>query len=336
MTTHAYFNLNGHNSSTNITDHTVQLHSSYYTPVFNNTIVPTGEIAPVAGTPFDLRQPTLLSTVIEQVPGPDVPPGYDINMITPLGYPKATNLTQPSPRPVLVANISAPLTSITMGILTNAPGKDNIIITRRQICFQWYSGNHLPGPGEPQITGKGGVQYTRRGGFAVEPQGWPNAVQNPNFPSVIVNPGQIYEQQLVWEFGVQGGNATAGNGTPTNATAPAANATGAAATGNETAANASTPAANATEVPAAGHATAGNATASAANATAAPAAGPIVGSATEIGLDNTTAPVVANATVPENATPAVVVAPDVAGDNVTVVQNATAGNAAAGGGGAAP
>jgi aldose 1-epimerase len=67
MTTHAYFNLNGHNSSTNITDHTVQLHSSYYTPVYNNTIVPTGEVAPVAGTAFDLRQPTLLSTVIDKV-----------------------------------------------------------------------------------------------------------------------------------------------------------------------------------------------------------------------------------------------------------------------------
>jgi aldose 1-epimerase len=67
MTTHAYFNLNGHNSTTNVTDHTVQLHSSYYTPVHNNTIVPTGEVASVAGTPFDLRQPTVLGTVIDQV-----------------------------------------------------------------------------------------------------------------------------------------------------------------------------------------------------------------------------------------------------------------------------
>jgi hypothetical protein len=143
-------------------------------------------------------------------------------------------------------------------------------------------------------------------------------VQQPNFPSVIVNPGQIYEQQLIWEFGVQGGNnATTGNET-------AANGTGLAA------ANASS-AVNSTQVPAAG---AANATAG--NVPAVPAGdastGPIVGSATEIGLDNATAPVV-NVSLPGDAAPAVIVAPDVAGGNVVVAENAT-GNAA--GGGTAP
>jgi hypothetical protein len=190
--------------------------------------------------------------------------------------------------------------------------------------FQWYSGNHLPGPGEPQIIGKSNTSYTRRSAFAIEPQGWPNAVQQPNFPSIIVNPGQIYEQQLIWEFCVQGGsNATAGNATAANATVPAA-------------ANASSAAANGTQVPAAGvaNATAGNVTVQGGNATVVPAggdAGPIVGSATEIGLDNATASaVVVNASLPGDAAPAVIVAPDVAGSNVTVAENAT-GTAADGG-----
>jgi hypothetical protein len=189
--------------------------------------------------------------------------------------------------------------------------------------FQWYSGNHLPGPEEPQIIGKSNTSYTKRSAFAIEPQGWPNAVQQPNFPSITVNPGQIYEQQLIWEFGVQGGsNATAGNATAANATAPAA-------------ANASSTGANGTQA----NATAGNVTVQVGNATVMPAAGgdagPIVGSATEIGLENATAPaVVVNASLPGDAAPAVIIAPDVAGSNVVVAENAT-GNAT-GGGGTAP
>lgn len=67
LTSHAYFNLNGHNSGTLITDHTVQLQSDYYTPAYSNAILPTGEVASVDGTAFDLRQPTKIGDVIDKV-----------------------------------------------------------------------------------------------------------------------------------------------------------------------------------------------------------------------------------------------------------------------------
>ena len=67
MNTHAYFNLNGHNSNTSITDHTVTLEADFYTPAFMNAIVPTGEVAPVNGTVFDLREPTVIGVVIDKV-----------------------------------------------------------------------------------------------------------------------------------------------------------------------------------------------------------------------------------------------------------------------------
>lgn len=67
MSSHAYFNLNGHNSNTLVTDHTVQLNVDHYTPDYNNTIVPTGQVASVAGTPFDLRKPTVIGSVIDKV-----------------------------------------------------------------------------------------------------------------------------------------------------------------------------------------------------------------------------------------------------------------------------
>eukprot|EP00879_Flechtneria_rotunda_P010200 GHRR01010663.1.p1 GENE.GHRR01010663.1~~GHRR01010663.1.p1 ORF type:complete len:255 (+),score=74.88 GHRR01010663.1:481-1245(+) len=187
LTTHAYFNLNGHNSNTLITDHTVQLNASYYTPTYNNTIVPIGEVVPVAGTAFDLRQSTVIGSVIDQVPGPDVPHGYDINYATGYGYPNAPNITEPVPKPTLIATLTGPKTGIIMDVYSNAPG------------FQWYSGNHLPDLSQP-IKGKGGATYVIRGGFAVEPQEWPMSVKYKQFPSPIVRPGQIYSQQLVWDF----------------------------------------------------------------------------------------------------------------------------------------
>lgn len=67
LNTHAYFNLNGHNSNTLITDHIITLYSDYYTPTFNNAIVPTGEIKSVNGTVFDLRRPTVIGSVIDRV-----------------------------------------------------------------------------------------------------------------------------------------------------------------------------------------------------------------------------------------------------------------------------
>jgi aldose 1-epimerase len=190
LTSHAYFNLDGHNSGKLITDHIVKLDADYYTPDYNNTIVPTGQVASVSGTAFDLRKPTRIADVIDKVPSADVPTGYDINYVTRAGYP-APSITQPAPEPVPIATITGPATGITMNIWSNAPG------------FEWYTGNHLPGPNDPQITGKGGAKYVRRGGFAVEPQNWPMSVKHSNFPSTIVRPGQIYEHQMIWDFSAE-------------------------------------------------------------------------------------------------------------------------------------
>ncbi len=81
-------------------------------------------------------------------------------------------------------------------LLTTDMGSTPFYATHR------YTGNHLPGPAETPIQGKDGAIYKRRDGFAIEPQGWPTALVHPQFPSIIVRPGQIYEQQLVWDFSV--------------------------------------------------------------------------------------------------------------------------------------
>ncbi|XP_031496504.1 uncharacterized protein LOC116261788 [Nymphaea colorata] len=168
---HTYWNLAGHNSG-DILGHHVQILSSHITPVDEYT-VPTGEIMPVEGSPFDLRDEKKIGSVISQVPG-----GYDVNYVLDCGEEKS-GLKH-------AAKVKDPLSSRVLNIWTSAPG------------VQFYTGNYVNG-----VVGKGGYVYQKHAGLCLETQGFPNAINQPNFPSVVVKPGEKYNHSMLFEFSVE-------------------------------------------------------------------------------------------------------------------------------------
>lgn len=168
---HTYFNLAGHNSR-NIHDHSIQIWANHITPVDQNT-VPTGEIMPVKGTPFDFTNEKRIGNTIDQVGI-----GYDHNYVLDCedekaGLKHAVKLRDPS-------------SSRVLNLWTNAPG------------MQFYTGNYVDG-----VTGKGGAVYGKQAGLCLETQGFPNAINYPNFPSIVVRPGGKYQHSMLWEFSVE-------------------------------------------------------------------------------------------------------------------------------------
>ncbi|XP_002964269.2 aldose 1-epimerase [Selaginella moellendorffii] len=166
---HSYWNLAGHNSGS-ILNHTVKILASHYTPV-DALLIPTGEIAPVAETPFDFLEPMSIGSRIESVPG-----GYDHNF--------ALDKTVRDDEGLYHAvTLEDPVSTRKMEIWTNQPG------------VQFYSGNQIV-----RIEGKGGAVYSKHAGLCLETQGFPNAVNQPNFPSVILNSGDVYNHVMVHKF----------------------------------------------------------------------------------------------------------------------------------------
>lgn len=178
LSQHTYWNLHGGGRG-DILDHVVTLDASGYTPV-DSTLIPTGEIAPVAGTPFDFRTPTAIGKRIEQ-PNEQLKfgRGYDHNWVLDgVGQGKG-GLAQ-------VAHVVDPVSGRALDISTTEPG------------VQFYSGNFLDGT----IRGKGGAVYGHRGGLALETQHFPDSPNHPNFPSTILHPGEIFRSRTVFTFGV--------------------------------------------------------------------------------------------------------------------------------------
>jgi aldose 1-epimerase len=175
LSQHSYFNLVG-GARRDILDHVVQLNASRYTPV-DSTLIPTGELASVAGTPFDFRTPTAIGARInapnEQL---KIAGGYDHNWV----------LDHQGTGQFHAARVVEPTTGRTLDIYTDQPG------------IQFYSGNFLDGT----IHGKGGQVYGHRYGFAMETQHFPDSPNHPNFPSTILRPGKPFNSRTVFAFGV--------------------------------------------------------------------------------------------------------------------------------------
>jgi aldose 1-epimerase len=179
ITNHSYFNLAGQASGRSATDLVLTMPAEAYTPV-DATLIPTGELRPVAGTAFDFRSPRRIADRLRD--------GTDEQMRIGRGYDHNWVITRaPVPGLQLLATVEDPGSGRVMEILSNQPG------------VQFYSGNFLDGT----VTGKGGTIYRQGDGLCLEPQVFPDTPNKPEFGSALVRPGETYENRIVYRFSIR-------------------------------------------------------------------------------------------------------------------------------------
>jgi aldose 1-epimerase len=171
LTQHSYYNLR---ASGDILNSIVQINAQQFTPV-DSTLIPTGALRPVAGTPFDFRTPTAIGARIdaddEQL---RFGQGYDHNWI----------IDKPSGALGVMARVLEPRSGRVLEVSSTEP------------AMQFYSGNSL----SSALIGKGGRQCAPRTAFAIEPQHYPDSPNHANFPSTVLKPGQVYSNTIVHRF----------------------------------------------------------------------------------------------------------------------------------------